>query len=553
MTMPIKFITFIGLVSCCFSLAAQNIEPTTVEANCVAEVTLVSVKTYTNPFTEIELIAVVTQPGGKKLKVPMFWAGDKQWSLRYASNIIGKHTFKTECSDSKNKGLHGHKGSITVEAYNGNNSLYQHGPIRIANDKRHFEHQDGTPYLWLADTWWKGLCKRMTWEGFQEITADRKAKGFNTIQIVCGPYPDEKMMEERWENEGGMPYEKIDFSVMNPKYFEYADRRIEHLIDNGIVPVIVGGWGRPQGGGESTLAQVGLEGFKRHWRNLIAHYGAYPVIWMVGGEVKDKHGPWSELAQYLKETDPHKRILCYHSPGNPREMMQDNSMVDFDMLGIGHNGMETVNRTFDLMKASFEASPMRPVLCGEGNYEGHMQTNHQVIQRYMFWRFMLNGAAGHTYGAAGIWHAGVEGDPGHTGFKGHAYDYTTWKEGMNYPGSTQLGIGKKLLEQYPWHRFETHPEWVEEGNFAAGIPGEVRFIYLPRRGIYDWEGRTVKDLDPTVTWHAYYFDPATGRKFDQGIIKAIAKPGEKAANPVEFNKTVPSPQDWVLVLEKVDE
>ncbi|MCM4174011.1 DUF4038 domain-containing protein [Arenibacter sp. TNZ] len=551
--MSIKFLTFIGLFSCCCSLAAQTVDPITVEANLVAEVTLISVKTYTNPFTDVALSAVVTQPNGKMLKVPMFWAGDEQWSLRYASDILGEHTFKTECSDTKNKKLHGIKGKITVTSYNGNNPLYQHGPIRIASDKRHFEHQDGTPYLWLADTWWKGLCKRMTWEGFQILTADRKSKGFNTIQIVCGPYPDEDMLEERWENEGGKPYEKIDFSRMNPKYFEYADRRIQHLIDNGIVPVIVGGWGRPQGGGESTLMQVGLEGYKRHWRNLVARYGAYPTVWMIGGEASDDYGPWSEVAQYVKDIDPFERVSCYHAPGHPRTALKDNSMFDFDMLAIGHDGMKTVDKTFDLMRASMDASPKRPIVCGEACYEGHMQTNRQVIQRYMFWSFMLSGAAGHTYGAAGIWHAGVEGDPGHTGFKGFAYDYTTWEEGMNYPGSAQIGIGKKLLEQYPWYRFESHPEWVEEGNFAAGIPGEVRIIYLPQRGIYDWEGRTVKDLDPRVNWHAYYFDPGTGRKFDQGIIKASAKVGEKLANPVAFNKTVPSPQDWVLVLEKVSD
>ncbi len=119
----------------------------------------------------------------------------------------------------------------------------------------------------------------------------------DAIQIVCGPYPDEDMMEPRWENEAGMPYLTQDFSVVNPKYFEYSDRRMEHLIDAGMVPVIVGGWGRPQGGGKSTLMQVGLDGFKRHWRNLVARYGAYPAVWMVGGEVKDAFGPWSELAR----------------------------------------------------------------------------------------------------------------------------------------------------------------------------------------------------------------------------------------------------------------
>ena len=44
------------------------------------------------------------------------------------------------------------------------------------------------------------------------------------------------MFEERWENEGGKPYLTRDFTVVNPKYFEYADRRIQHLVDNGIVP-----------------------------------------------------------------------------------------------------------------------------------------------------------------------------------------------------------------------------------------------------------------------------------------------------------------------------
>lgn len=120
---------------------------------------------------------------------------------------------------------------------------------------------------------------------------------------------------------------------------------------------------------------------------------------------------------------------------------------------------------------------------------------------------------------------------------------------MNYPGSTQVGLGRKLLEQYPWERFEPHPEWVP-GCLAAGIPGEVRFIYLPRRNIYNWSGPVVKGLEPDVDWHAYYFDPATGRRFEQGILKARAKAGDKTAPPMEFQRNVPSPQDWVLVLER---
>lgn len=501
----------------------------------VFETSFYSSVKYNNAFTDVEADVIFKQ-GEKQWKVPAFWAGENKWTVRFAPSTQGEYIFHIACNDKKNTGLNGKEQRLEVTAYKGNNKLLRHGFIRVAEDNKHFEHADGTAFLWLADTWWKNLCKRISWEGFQELTADRKAKGFNAVQIVCGPYPDENMMEARWENEGGKPYEKIDFSVVNPEYFKFADRRIKHLVDAGIVPVIVGGWGRPQGGGKSTLAQVGLEGFKRHWRNLIARYGAYPTVWIVGGEAKDAYGPWSELAKYLKETDPYKHPLTYHAPEDPRQAINDNTVFDFDMIGIGHKGYQTASQSLELMKSCQLHQPAKPALCGEACYEGHMQTNFQDLQRHLFWSFMLSGAAGHTYGAAGIWQASIEGDPGIS----PVYDWTTWKEGMHYPGSTQLGIGKKLLEQYPWSSFEPHPEWAP-GCFAAGIPGGMRLIYIPKRGIYDWKGITVKDLLPGKAYTAFFFDPASGRCFDQGVVNATSGSWN--------TPNLPSPQDWILVMQ----
>lgn len=511
----------------------------------IFENSFASVRTYENPFVDVE-VDVVFRCGDQKWVMPAFWAGGDKWTVRFAPPVRGDYTFQVKCSDPSNKELNGDEQPLLVSGYAGGNRLRQHGFLRVAPDKRHFEHADGTPFLWLGDTWWKCLCKRMSWEAFQELTADRKAKGFNAVQIVCGPYPDENMMESRWENEGGMPYTTKDFSVVNPRYFEFADRRIRHLVEAGMVPVIVGGWGRPQGGGKSTLTQVGLEGFKRHWRNLIARFGAYPVVWVVGGEARDSFGPWSELSAYVRETDPLHQLLCYHSPDHPRRALRDNSMFDFDMIGIGHDGLTTAAGSLGLMKDCFSQNPQRPALCGEACYEGHMQTNFQDLQRHLFWSFMLSGAAGYTYGAAGVWHASVEGDPGIEPI----YDWTTWREGMNYPGSKQIGLGKKLVEEYPWSRFEVHPEWVEAGNFCAGMPGEVRMIYVPKRRIYKWDGPTVKGLESNISWHSFYFDPATGRRFDQGILKAKTEATDTSAGPVEFKKKLPSPQDWILVLER---
>jgi hypothetical protein len=532
-------------------LARASAQGATVEQWTVFGTSYESAKAYPNAFTEVE-VDVVFQQGQKQWKAPAFWAGDKKWTVRFAPPVQGKYTYRVECTDKANTGLNGKEQTLSVTAYKGENRLLKHGFVQAVPGKTHFEHADGTPFFWLGDTWWKNLCKRMTWDGFQELTADRKAKGFSVVQIVCGPYPDENFFAPSLENEGGQPYLAEDMSVVNPKYFDFADRRLKHLADNGIVPAIVGAWGR---GDCNSMEKFGAANLKRHWRYLIARYGAYPVIWILAGEIPEEtkagKGPWAEVATYLRSIDPYRHPLTCHT-GQGRKLAQgDVPVIDFDMVGGNHDEpIAVAPETVAIVSSACATKPPMPVLVGETCYEGHMQQGFGDVQRRMFWQSILSGAAGHTYGAAGVWHAGVDGDHGNWGaWDRQPYDWTTWKHGMNYPGSTQLGLGRKLLEKYPWQRFEPHPEWAP-GCFAAGIPGEVRFIYLPRRNIYNWDGPEVKDLEPDVDWHVYYFDPASGRVFDQGVIKATAKTGDKGARPVAFKKNVPSPQDWVLVLEK---
>jgi len=509
--------------------------PTAVEANHIAEFTLVSARPYDNPFVDVQVDAIVTPPGGPPMRVPAFWGGGDRWCFRYASPVPGRHTWRTECSDTANAGLHDIVAALEVIRNTADNPLYQHGPIRVADDHRRFVHADGTPFIWLGDTWWKNLCKRMTWEGFQELAADRQRKGFSVVQIVCGPYPDEGPFEERWENEGGKPYETRDFTRGNPDYFRFADRRIAHLVDTGLVPAIVGGWGR---GDCDAMATAGVEGMKRHWRNLVAHYGAYPTVWIIGGE---SQGPlWTEVARYVREIDPFRRPATLHPAHSGRLSVTDESVIDFDMLQTGHGEWPTARGAIPQVTEAYARAPAMPVVVGEFCYEGHMQTAFQDVQRYVFWGALLSGAAGVTYGAAGVWHASVAGDPG----LANVYDWTTWREGMAYPGSTQLGLGRKLLAGYPWEHFEPHPEWTEDGSFAAGIAGELRFIYSPKRGVYDWTGPLVHGLERGVVYHARYFDPASGRVFDLGDVANIGPPPDSlggSSGPPRFEDHFESP------------
>ena len=199
------------------------------ETNVMVEITFRTEKAHTGPFKDVTFNVVFTDPESTQNTVPGFWAGGDQWKVRYASPKAGMHHYRTQCSDTEDAGLQNIIGAVEVTPYSGDNPLYKHGPLRVSADQRHFEHSDGTPFLWLADTWWKGLSGRLTWEGFQELTADRKIKGFNVVQIVCGPYPDEDAFDPGWANEGGMPYFTRDYtvsSIQNTSTMRTVDLRI---------------------------------------------------------------------------------------------------------------------------------------------------------------------------------------------------------------------------------------------------------------------------------------------------------------------------------------
>jgi hypothetical protein len=498
---------------------------------------------YPDPFKEMTLDALVTAPDGRQFKVPAYWAGGNEWRFRYASDSIGMHTYRTECSDPKNPKLHGVEGKIEVVPYRGESPLYRHGPIRVAKDQRHFEHADGTPFFWLGDTWWKGLCQRIPFEGFQRLAADRKAKGFTVVQIVAGPLPDEPPFDPRWANEGGMPYTE-GYARVNPAFFDNADRRLEHLIEAGIVPAIVGGWGW-------HMPSVGVEKMNRHWRYLIARYGAYPVVWVVGGEAGGLE--WTAVARYVRNLDPYHRPATAHPYSSARQSLTDDAVLDFDMLQTGHGGgwgapigeyAGVALNTVAKVTSHYSKMPPMPVLVGEVTYEGHMMSNGPEIQRFMFWSSMLNGAAGHTYGAGGIWQMNSETE------RGAEYEFTPWFEAMQLPGSTQVGLGKRLLEEYPWWRFAPHPEWVEPHSttllapheqwyddnkefaakggkwdlpYAAGIPGAVRVVYIPGH-YYNWTAPTVKHLERDAPYRAFLFNPASGKRYGLGTIISAGPP-----------------------------
>lgn len=532
--------------------------------NCPTEWAYSSGSAYADPFNDIDLDVIFVDPTGVEVRVPAYWAGDQTWGVRFAPHVTGTYRYYTACSDPENRDLHGREGTLAVAPYGGTNPLFRHGPLEVSDDRRYLQHRDGTPFFWLADTWWRSLSARLRWpDEFRALTADRVAKGFNVVQIVMGLNPGEFEFDERGANEAGLAWE-AGYSRINPSYFGMADLRIESLVRSGVVPCLFSAWG-------FHVHWLGIARLKQHWRYLIARYGAFPVVWCLAGELRmpyylstDRAGDssvqkraWSEIARYVRATDPYRHPLTAHpiATAASRDELEGPALVDFDMLQTGHHDdRDAIPATIEQVVRSVGQQPRVPVINAEVCYEGIHGMNREEIQRFMFWTCVLSGTCGHTYGADGIILINTREQPFGTHPFGFSQGEVPWEEAAQYPGAAQVGLGRRLLERYPWWCFEPHPEWVEphwtlenyRQAYAAGISDQVRIVYFPSDRVF-WHGShhfaTITNLEADAVWEAFFFDPTNGRAF----------PRMQVARDATGRWPVPKPpirRDWILVLER---
>jgi len=522
----------------------------------VSEWGFVSAVKSEDPFADLTVDIEVRGPGGRRWLVPAYWAGGNEWRVRFLPPEKGEYRWRVSCRQDPSlddcEGLF-----VAVESGGGGTSLVGRGGLRVSADRRHLVYEDGTPFFWLADTWWYGLSSRLRWpDEFQMLTADRKAKGFTVVQLVAGLFPEVSPFDPRGKNEAGFAWEE-NFRRINPAWFDMADLRIRWLVKEGLVPCVLGAWGY-------YLLMLGPEKMKQHWRYIVARWWAYPVVWAVCGEValpfylsrtrsadsEAQISGWTEIARYIRQIDPGHRLVTAHPASVARDEVTDDSVIDFDMLQTGHKGYESIPGTMRTLRREVARNPKMPVLVGEVNYEGIMHGTHDEIQRLVFWGCLLGGAAGHTYGANGLWQFNRPGDLFGPSVLGHTWGNTLWEQAYRFPGGRHLGVGRKILQRYGWPHLEEHPEWVspaagEEDWFncyAAGVPGRLRLIYI-FKPMASWTNR-VKVLSLEAgEWRAVFIDPRTADEYPIGKISAGADRSWAVPLPPEM-------KDWLLVLEK---
>ncbi len=164
----------------------------------------------------------------------------------------------------------------------------------------------------------------------------------------------------------------------------------------------------------------------------------------------------NDTAHHIKKTDPFHRLLTVHPGGWGKRYgdggsggfkpIPDMILIDFFMTQSGgHEEVKGIWPVVSSISTARKRYPDRPAMLGESLFEGMHGASKERIQRAMFWGCMLSGAAGHCYGADGIWQFNRQEAPFGKSPFGNTWGYATWQEAACWLGSKHIGIGKQLL------------------------------------------------------------------------------------------------------------
>jgi len=536
-------VTFI-LVALCISLTAQLPEAAKWHKY---ELTFTSSTAYENPVQEIRNFEIVfTAPSGNKKTINGFWDGGASWKVRFMPDETGSWAFETKCSDTKNTGLNGQKGSFRCSQGNETKDIYRHGPVINPKGTFHLTHADGTPFFWLACTAWNGALKSTESE-WDQYLQQRVDNNYSAIQFVTTQWRGGDK-----SSEGLVAFTGSGRISINPDFFRLIDRKIDKINEYGLVAAPVVLWTLQSGAGRELSPGYYLPDDQAILlaKYIVARYGGNQVVWILGGDgnyTGTYEQRWKTIGRAVFD-GTHQGIVAQHPQGKSwiGEVYKDEKWIDIIGYQSSHSNTEgTVNWiTKGPMSQLWNHLPPRPLINLEPNYEeiGFRITDRDV-RNASYWSLFATPIAGITYGANGIW-------PWlHKGEKilnhGDAPGTSPWDVSINFPGSIQMGYLAGFIKRLSWWNFYPAQELLLKqpgdevfNHFVSvvkTVDNKTILAYLPVK-------QTIRILKPaghnyTIRW----FDPVKN-SYSAGI-------SEDDDNILTI--TSPADSDMVLILEEV--
>ncbi len=385
--------------------------------------------------------------------------------------------------------------------------------LQASQDGHFFQHSDGSPFFYLADTAWM-LVNKLTEAEIRRLFEDRAAKGFTVIQALV--FRD--MFKPNTPNAAGVrPFatEADMWAVkLNPRWLEYVVRITHVAAEYGLVMAWLPTWGDKWNEHSNSAGPVIMDenSARVYCRGLSDALGECEnVIWILGGDSPvqtQRHANIVRaMAEGIRSGASGNRLISFHpGGGNSSAIFHGEAWLDFNAMQSGHGRLNIPNyRTIDGL---YKTLPHKPCLDMEPNYEGmpvgfgrqndtepeHRAFFNDYDVRRSLYRSVLAGAAGFTYGCEPIRQIYRSGD------RCHSWDgrgIPTWTEGLAAPGSAQLDLLKRqLLERSYFTRVPAQEVLLGDAgredtgpvvHTAAARCSDGRYIlvYLPIRQMLD--------------------------------------------------------------------
>lgn len=522
------------LATACFG--ANNEKPVVTGKWGRFEQSFKSSVSYTSPVQEANLTVVFQGPAEQMSEVSGFWDGETTWRVRFSPSHVGRWMFRTKCSDPTNKGLHNQTGTFTCTPATGNSRFDQHGPIRVSSDHRHFEHADGTPFFWLADTVWNGprVSEPKNWEFYAFIRASQQ---FTAVQWAVAPGQD---ANGEYAITGSM--HRLD---VNPAFFRRLEAKMDILtrlgILNVIVPLLEIGSHKELG---TTLSDEQAALFTRY---LAARWGADPIAWLFAFETDTrarKVARWKKIGQTTFDRGAQAPVILY--PGETTWVLDEfrnESWVDAfgyrNVTGVSEDALKLA--VAGPFSKEWKTQPERPMIIfspheNELSPQSSKRVSCEDVRRAIFWGLLQAPPAGVSYGAQGVaqWDTKKQSqEPG---------DLPIWKKSLFLPGAKQMGHASKFMNSIDFWKLRPQPQFLAAqpgdaapGRYiaASGLSNKaLTLVYVPEDRQLELFSE-VLPLAPTITW----LNPRTGESSE-----AVAILGRTCQIPT------PDPGDWLLIV-----
>ena len=438
----------------------------------------------------IELECEFTHPAGDKYLQRGFWDGGRVWKVRFSPGRVGAWRWASRCKDEPS--LDGKTGVFNCTAYHGDNPFHKHGPIRVADNGRHFVHQDGTPFFWLVDTVWNGALKS-TQEDWNRFLDDRAAKRFTGVQYVVTQW------RTAYTNpEGQVAYTGYEKIQIHPEFFKRIDERTRAVNDKGLLAVPVLLW--TLGNKEHNPGQLPEDQAILLARYMTARLGAWHVAYFLPGDgnyLGENAERWKRIGRAVFDRPGHPPVTL-HPQGMqwPWDAFLNERWVSYFGYQSGHGDD---GRTLEWIYAGppsqkWPLQPARPIINLEPPYEDHIayqsRQRHTAysVRRATYWSLLNAPTAGSSYGAHGVW--SWETSPNTPQEHGGTGVARPWHEAMGLPGSTDMKHMAELFTAIDWWRLRPDASLVATGQPTQPAPQLTHIVYTRSK-----DGRAVMYLD----------------------------------------------------------